>query len=302
MSGGRESRNRARCPLLADDRDTTDSSQRFSNSNAACATRAASSALSLRDHHGDLDLRRADQLDVHAGFGERLKERRGDAAVRLHADAHDREFRDVLVHGYASPPTSFSAGSSAFTALAFSVSGTVNVRFATPARPTFCTIMSTLMCAFASALKTLRGRAGLVGDVADDDLGLVLVDGDAADDDLFHVGDFLFHDGSWVVVKGGADFENDVVLGRKFDRARLHDLAAERGELEHLVVADFRRASCAVLHHARIGGVDAVHVGVDLALVRLDRRGERDGGEIRAAAAERGDLAVIVDALEIRRR
>ena len=70
------------------------------------------------------------------------------------------------------------------------------------------------------------GRARLVGDVADDDLGLVLVDGHAADDDLFHVGDFFFHEGSWVVVEGRADFENDAVFLGEFHRARLHHLGA----------------------------------------------------------------------------
>jgi hypothetical protein len=73
----------------------------------------------------------------------------------------------------------------------------------------------------------LRRGSGLVDDVADDDLGLVLVGGDAADDDLFHVGDFFFHDGSWIVVERGADFKDDAVLLREFDRARLHHLRAE---------------------------------------------------------------------------
>ena len=45
-------------------------------------------------------------------------------------------------------------------------------------------------------------------------------------------------------------------------------------------------------HDARVGGVDAVDVGVDQALVGLQRRGERDRRRVRAAAAERGDVAV----------
>ena len=51
-------------------------------------------------------------------------------------------------------------------------------------------------------------------------------------------------------------------------------------------------------HDVRIGGVDAVDVGVDLADVGLERRRDRDAGGVRAAAAERGDVAVVVDALE----
>jgi len=45
--------------------------------------------------------------------------------------------------------------------LAVSVCGTVNVRFATPPRPTFWTIMSTMTLASASAPENFRGGAGL---------------------------------------------------------------------------------------------------------------------------------------------
>ena len=52
-------------------------------------------------------------------------------------------------------------------------------------------------------------------------------------------------------------------------------------------------------HHARVGGVDAVDVGVDVAAVGLDRGGDRHRRGVGAAAAERGDAAgVLVDALE----
>ena len=49
----------------------------------------------------------------------------------------------------------------------------------------------------------------------------------------------------------------------------------------------------------RVGGEDAVDVGVDLADVGVERGGERDGGGVGAAAAEGGDvLGVLADALE----
>ena len=52
-------------------------------------------------------------------------------------------------------------------------------------------------------------------------------------------------------------------------------------------------------HDARVGGEDAVDVGVDLADVGVQRGGQRDGGGVRPAAAQRGDvLAVLADALE----
>ena len=45
-------------------------------------------------------------------------------------------------------------------------------------------------------------------------------------------------------------------------------------------------------HDARVGGVDAVHVGVDVAAVRLQRRRQRHRRRVRAAAAQRGDAVV----------
>ena len=51
-------------------------------------------------------------------------------------------------------------------------------------------------------------------------------------------------------------------------------------------------------HDARIGRVDAVDVGVDLALVGRERGRQRDARGVRAAAAQRRDVAVRVDALE----
>ena len=43
-------------------------------------------------------------------------------------------------------------------------------------------------------------------------------------------------------------------------------------------------------HHAGVGGVDAVHVRVDLADVGFERRGKGHGRGVRAAAAQGGDL------------
>ena len=52
-------------------------------------------------------------------------------------------------------------------------------------------------------------------------------------------------------------------------------------------------------HDARVGGEHAVDVGVDLAHVRAERGGERDGGGVGAAAAQGLDvLGLLVEALE----
>ena len=88
-------------------------------------------------------------------------------------------------------------------------------------------------------------------------------------------------------------------LLRELDRARLQHLGAERRHLEHLVVGDAGELA-RVRHHVRVGGVDAVHVGEDLAHVGLERRGQRDAGEIGAAPAQRRDVAGLGHALKAR--
>ena len=87
------------------------------------------------------------------------------------------------------------------------------------------------------------------------------------------------------------------MVARELDRAHLQHARPARRHLEHLLVGDAVDLA-RVGHDARIGGEDAVDVGVDLADVGADAGGDRDGGGVRAAAAERGDLAVGRDALE----
>ena len=78
----------------------------------------------------------------------------------------------------------------------------------------------------------------------------------------------------------------------------IEHLGAARGQLKHFLVADPRDPARAG-HQPRVLGEHAVHVGVDLAHVGAQRRGERDGRGVGAAAAQRGDvLGGLRDALE----
>ena len=72
---------------------------------------------------------------------------------------------------------------------------------------------------------------------------------------------------------------------------------AEAGQLEHFFKSDGIEAA-RFGHDARVGGVNAVHVGVDLAFVGLEGGGKCDGRGVRTAAAQRGDVARAADALE----
>ena len=100
------------------------------------------------------------------------------------------------------------------------------------------------------------------------------------------------------LVEARAHEDAHLVHHAELDRAHLQHLGAERGELQHFLERDLVEPLRA-RHHARVGGVDAVDVGVDVAAVGLDRGGDRDRRGVGAAAAERGDAAgVLVHALE----
>ena len=141
-------------------------------------------------------------------------------------------------------------------------------------------------------------RPGMSGTPRMRDLRLVLVVGDPAD----HARLPSTASSSHTSVPGSSLNDDFTHSGTLYFIANSTEricstLAPERRQLEHLLVADAvdlarRRA------HVRIGGVDAVDVGVDLAGVGLERRRDRHRRGVRAAAAERGDVALLVDALE----
>lgn len=50
----------------------------------------------------------------------------------------------------------------------------------------------------------------------------------------------------------------------------------------------------------RIGSIDPVHIGIDLAFVRLERCRQRNTGGVRAAAPQGSDIALLIHTLEAR--
>ena len=81
------------------------------------------------------------------------------------------------------------------------------------------------------------------------------------------------------------------------DAAEHHDLGAARRQLQHLLVGDEVQLA-GLGHDARVGGVDAVHVGVDLADLGAQGGRQSHRGGVGAAAAQRGHVLVGGDALE----
>ena len=94
-----------------------------------------------------------------------------------------------------------------------------------------------------------------------------------------------------------AHLDGHAVPCRQRDRTVMEHLRAVRGEAEHLVAGDGgepprRRA------HARIGGINAVHVRINDTALRAEKGRERHGARVAAAAPERGDISRRVDALK----
>ena len=149
--------------------------------------------------------------------------------------------------------------------------------------------MSMLMPASASGRKT---GAAMPGGRArrDRHLRLAGVVGDARDDGLLSTSSSLTIQVPSSLVERRADVDRHAVVASVLDRAQHQDARAVRRQVEHLLVRHLRELA-RLRDDPRVGAVDAVDVGVDLAHVRLERGRERDRGRVGAAAAERRDVA-----------
>ena len=171
----------------------------------------------------------------------------------------------------------------------------------------FCTIMSTLMLASASGPKIAAATPGLSGTWRSEICASSLEKAMPVTTCCSTISS-----SSQISVPGGVPCGSmssglsklertkmrHLVHHAELDRAHLQHLGAERGQLQHFLEGDLVEALRA-RHDARVGGVDAVDVGVDVAAVGLDRGGDRHRRGVGAAAAERGDAAgVLVHALE----
>jgi hypothetical protein len=170
-----------------------------------------------------------------------------------------------------------------------------------PPSPTLWAIMSTAMLASASAANTrwlTPGRSGTPSSTTR---------ASSAASATPHAGISLIHGASGTIhVPTASDFAFRTIKGHvellgELDRPRVHDAGAHARHLQHLVVADGVHLA-GVGDDPRVGGVHAVHVGVDLALDvvpgELDRGRDRHRGGVAAAPPQGGDVAQLVHALE----
>ena len=164
-------------------------------------------------------------------------------------------------------------------------------------RTTFCTIMSTLIALSASGPKIAAATPGRSGTLMQRHLRFVAAVGDAADHFLFH--DLILVDDqrSGRVGEARQHLHAHAMVHRHLDRAGLQHLGAQRRQFQHFLVGDLIELA-RLRNDARIGRVDAVDIGVDIAAVGLERRRQRHRRGIRAAAAQRRDAPVGPEPLE----
>ena len=255
----------------------------------------------LVDDDRDLDFGSRDHLQVDAFFGEAAEHLAGDARVRAHADADGGDLADLVVaDDLARADVALDALKDAQRLVEFAAvhrEGEIGGAVMADVLDDHVDVD----VGVGDRAEDLVGDARTIGDAENGELGFVAVEGDAGDDRLFHGLVFLNSDQRAFAFVGeaGEHAQFDLVLAGEFDRADLQHLGAEAGHFQHLLEGNgvellrFR-------HDARVGGVHTIDVGVDLALVGLQRRSERDGGGVRAATAECRDVAVLVGALEAR--
>ena len=101
--------------------------------------------------------------------------------------------------------------------------------------------------------------------------------------------------GTWI--QAGENLQLHIILFRHFHRAVVEHLRAKRRQLQHFAVGDLLQLARAG-HLARVGGVNALDVGVDLAQIGVHAGGDRHRARVGAAAAEGGDILIAVQPLE----
>jgi len=162
-------------------------------------------------------------------------------------------------------------------------------------------IMSTLMLASASGVKIAAADARLVGHAPQGDLGFVLREGDAGDHLLFHDVLLVADERAGLRIRGIIEARPHIglhlVVHGKLDERTCSTLAPS----EAFPASPRRRCGRAAWlgHDARIGGVDAVDVGVDVAALGPMAAASATALVSEAAAAQRRDArARSLDALE----
>src|SRR5699024_3084518 len=246
----------------------------------------------LPDQHRDPDLGGIDDLDVHARCRQRLAELRRHPGVRTHSGAHEGHLAHLVVIDNRAElqiaPQPFELLHRSRPVLPRK--GERDVGAAHSVRNVLQHHVDVDLGGRDRAKDPAR-RTGSVRHVGNRDLGFGPVVSDTGYQGLFH-GYLLDRAGdraARLVAVGRPHTNRHTVPARVLTAAQHQYPRTARGELQHLLVG-YGVDLSGVGHDARVGGVDPVDIGVDLAHVGVERSRQCDGRRIGTTPAERGDV------------
>ena len=105
---------------------------------------------------------------------------------------------------------------------------------------------------------------------------------------------FVLDDGTWSVVEARSAVDRDAVVAGVLHGPELQHAGAGGRHLEHLLEGQHRQLA-GVRHDPRVGAEHAGDVREDLADLGAQGGGQRHGGGVRAAAAERGHVERVLE-------
>ena len=188
---------------------------------------------------------------------------------------------------------------SASRAASRSVLATVNEMSVIPLAPVFCTIMSTLMPRSASSRNSRAATPGRSGTPA-----TVTFASDVSSVTAVTTACSMVGSSSTIQVPGSQVKLERTCSGTWWRRANSTERSmSTRPPVAAISIISSKetlRESAGLRRDARVGREDAGDVGVDLADVGLEGRGQGDRGDVGPAAPQRRDVAVGRDALETR--
>ena len=151
----------------------------------------------------------------------------------------------------------------------------------------------------ANRLKHSESGTRPVRQTGDSDGSFIPIESNAGDQGSFHGSVLCCDERAFTILEAERDAQLHVVLGRKLHRTQVQHARTLPSQFQHFLERQPWQTACR-RHHTRVRGVDAIHIGKDLAFVRTERHGHSDGGGIGATAPDGGDIAGRVDALKTR--
>jgi len=245
----------------------------------------------LFNEAGDFNFRGANHQNVDVFVEEDVEGLGGNAGVVAHAHADDGDFANVgVMHDFhAIHAVGFGAFDNAqgfFKLLA--CDGESHVGDAVAAGVLHNHIHGDI--GLGEGAENAGGDAGFVGAIAQRNAGLISVECNSGDENVFHFFILLNEHGTRGVAERRAHVHGHFIFFGEFDGADFEHFGAHAGHFQHFVISNAVQFSC-------IGGdvgvrrINPIHIRIYVTPKGIQRGGEGDSGGIRAAASQSADAS-----------